>query len=131
MNSFRLILVGTVAALALSVGASAAMKSSEDIMKVAPQNCRVLLENDQVRVLESWTKPGEREPMHSHPAYIVYNLSDYSVKFTDPNGAAITVDAKKGQIGWFEALQHSVENVGTSESRALIIELKQTTSTGD
>jgi hypothetical protein len=129
MSLFRSTLFGTAAALIVVCGVTA--NSSEDIVKVAPKNCRVLLENDQVRVLESWTKPGEREPMHSHPAYIVYNLSDYKVRFMSPDGTATTVDAKQGQVGWFGALEHSVENVGSSESRALIIELKQSSSSGD
>jgi quercetin dioxygenase-like cupin family protein len=43
----------------------------QDLVKVAPKICKVLLENDRVRVLEIRFKPGGKLPMHSHPAYIV------------------------------------------------------------
>ena len=39
---------------------------------LSPNLYTVLLENDEVRVLEYHAKPGDREPMHCHPAGVVY-----------------------------------------------------------
>ena len=39
---------------------------SPDMVKVAPKNCRILFENDQIRIVEVKLKPGEKLPMHSH-----------------------------------------------------------------
>jgi hypothetical protein len=48
---------------------------AQDPVKTSPQYYKVLLENDQVRVLEYRLKAREKEPMHSHPAGVVYVLS--------------------------------------------------------
>src|SRR6267142_2906021 len=45
---------------------------AQDPVKTSPQYYKVLLENDQVRVLEYRLKAGEKEAMHSHPAGVVY-----------------------------------------------------------
>ena len=118
-------------ALALATTASTKQAQGEDILKVAPDNTTLILENEFVRVLESRTNPGEKEPMHAHPAYLVYNLTDYTIRFTGPDGISTTVDAKKGQAAYFGALSHAVENVGTTESRALVIEFKDSAKAGD
>ncbi|PYJ67167.1 MAG: hypothetical protein DME76_15800, partial [Verrucomicrobia bacterium] len=52
----------------LAIGVTA---SAQDPVKTSPQYYKVLLENDQVRVLEYRLKPGEKEPTHSHPAGVV------------------------------------------------------------
>src|SRR5206468_4896166 len=61
---------------------------AQDPVKISPQYYKVLLENDQVRVLEFRLKPGEKEPMHSHPAGIVYALGGATLKFTYADGRA-------------------------------------------
>ena len=55
-----------VAAFAFAV--STKIASAQGPAKLAPQNYKVLLENSQVRVIEYRIKPGEKEPMHSHPS---------------------------------------------------------------
>jgi beta-alanine degradation protein BauB len=45
--------------------------STQDPVKLSPQYYKVLLDNDQVPVLEFRIKPGEKEPMYSHPAAVV------------------------------------------------------------
>src|SRR6266487_2245156 len=58
----------------------------QDPVTTSPKYYKVLLENDQVRVPEYRLKAGEKEPMHSHPAGVVYVLSGARVKFTYPDG---------------------------------------------
>ena len=49
---------------------AAATASAQDPVKVAPNQVKVVLENDYVRVL-SWTEnPGDKTPMHEHPALV-------------------------------------------------------------
>jgi hypothetical protein len=52
----------------------------QDPVKTSPQFYKVLLENEQVRVLEYRLKPGEEERMHSHPAGVVYVLGGGTLK---------------------------------------------------
>jgi quercetin dioxygenase-like cupin family protein len=96
-----------------------------DPVKVAPAHYKVLLENDRVRALEFRTQPGEKTPRHSHPAYLVYDLTGGSMKFTSPDGEVfLEEDRKPGDVSWSEAKTHASENVGSTEARALIVELK-------
>ena len=100
---------------------------AQDPAKVASQNYKVLFENDRVRVLEYHSKPGDKAVMHSHPDYFVYDLaSGYKVKFTSPDGkTAETPESKAGTVTWRGAETHATENVGTTDARVLIIELKK------
>ncbi len=97
----------------------------QDPVKVAPKICKVLLENDQVRVLEIRIKPGEKLPMHSHPAYIVYALRTHKIRLTLPDGETKEVKVKAGGAVWSDAVSHAVDNIGTTEAHVLNIELKQ------
>jgi hypothetical protein len=45
-------------ALMAAFGAGAAPANAQDAVKVAPRNYRVAFENDKVRVLEYYSKPG-------------------------------------------------------------------------
>lgn len=123
MKSLSLLTAGP-AFVALLVFATPTV-TAQDMVKVAPKNCKVLLENDQVRVLRVVTKPGEKLAMHSHPADIVYTLTSSKTKFTSPDGKAEESEKKAGQAIWSDAVTHSTENIGTTESRVLVIELKK------
>ncbi len=97
---------------------------AQDPAKVTPNTHKVLLENDRVRVLDIRVKPGTKVPMHSHPDYVVYALSDFKVKFTFPDGKTAEVEGKAGEATWRDAETHAAENVGTTELHVLNVELK-------
>ncbi len=98
---------------------------AQDPVKVAPNNNKVLLENDRVRVLDVRIKPAEKVPMHSHPAKVNYILSDFKLKFTFPDGKTEEREGTAGTARWNEAVTHAPENVGTTEFHAVEIELKE------
>ena len=50
--------------------------------KVAPNNAKVILDNDKVRVLDVQFKKGEKLPMHSHPGNIIYSFDGGKTKTT-------------------------------------------------
>jgi beta-alanine degradation protein BauB len=100
---------------------------AQDPTKQSPQFYKVLLENDQVRVLEYHLKPGEKEPMHSHPAGVVYVLSGAKLKFTFPDGRTEERAATTGETIWREPVTHAVENIGNTEAHAIAIDLKTST----
>jgi beta-alanine degradation protein BauB len=97
---------------------------AQDAVKVAPDHFKVLLDNDQVRVLEFHSKPGEKIGMHSHPNYFTYNFNAGKSKFTSPDGKTEERDSQVGQITWREAETHASEFVGPGEAHALLVELK-------
>ncbi len=126
MKNLNSLIIGfLLAALMLAVGTKTGV--AQDVVKVAPQSYKVLLENDRVRVLEYRLKPAGKEPMHSHPDYIVYALTSGKAKFTLPNGKTIEREIKAGQAKFIKAETHAVENVGTTTVHGLLIELKEPT----
>ncbi len=99
--------------------------TAQDPVKVSPQYYKVLLDNDEMRVLEVRIKPGEKEPMHSHPPGVVYALSEAKVKSTSPDGKSEEIAMKTGEARWREATTHAVENIGTTDIRALVVESRK------
>ena len=97
---------------------------AQDPVKTSPQYYKVLLENDQVRVLEYRLKPGEKEPMHSHPAGVVYVLSGAKLKVSYADGRTEEKAAATGETIWRDPTTHAVENIGDTEAHAIAIDLK-------
>ena len=98
---------------------------AQDPVKVAPDNYKVLLENDRVRVLDVHVKPGEKTPMHSHPANVIYAFDAAKTKFTFPGGKTQTRSFKAGDVIWGAAEKHAGENTGSNEVHVLVFELKR------
>src|SRR6267142_782364 len=98
--------------------------SAQDPVKTSPQYYKVLLENDQVRVLEYHLKPGEKEGMHSHPAGVVYVLNGAKLKFSFTDGRTEERTAATGETIWREPVTHAVENIGKTEAHAIAVDLK-------
>lgn len=119
MRTWLLVLLG-FALIALFVKST----FCQDPVKVAPNNYTVLLENEQVRVLKSCLKPGEKIPMHSHPARVIYELTDQTSRFTFPTARPVESRSIAGEVKWGTPVTHSEENIGKTEGCALIVELK-------
>jgi len=111
-----------VCALLLMVAAIPAL--AQDPVKAAPEAFKERLNNSEVRVLEYSSKPGQKEAMHSHPAVVLYVIQGGKLKSTMPDGTSKVTDYKSGDIQWREAVTHSGENVGTTEMKSLLIEVK-------
>jgi quercetin dioxygenase-like cupin family protein len=107
----------------LGFGMNIAM--AQDLAKVSPTDVKVLINNDRVRVLEVLHKPGAKEPMHSHPAYVAVFLDAARVRVTTPDGKSVEQDRKAGQVSWSDGVTHAVENVGTTDQHVIVIELKK------
>lgn len=112
-----------VAAFAFAV--STKIASAQDPAKLAPQNYKVLLENSQVRVIAYRIKPGEKEPMHSHPSgVLVYFMSDAKIGTTLPDGKTVEASSRAGDTLWRAPVTHAGENIGNTEAHALLVEPK-------
>ena len=118
LNSFSLLLV------ALSFGFGNIRAFAQDPVKVAPKNVKVVFENERVRVIEVWLKPGEKIPMHSHPANVTIALSSFKGKWVSNEGDPTVKQFKVDTVAWSEPITHASENVGSSEIHAIAIELK-------
>jgi beta-alanine degradation protein BauB len=97
----------------------------QDPAKVASKNVKVVFENHRLRVLEVRVKPGEKVPMHSHPAHLTLTLSDFKGKYVGKDGETRLGEGKTSAWSWTEPITHASENVGTTEILAFAIELKE------
>ena len=121
LNCFILSVLLVTVALSFTIK----MAMADDLAKVMPDDVKVIVDNDQVRVLEILHKPGAKEPMHSHPAYVAVFLSPTRLKVTTPDGKTVEKDRKAGETLWSEAVTHTVENIGTADQHVIVIELKK------
>ena len=102
-----------------------AHSAAQDPEKISPQLYKVLLENDQVKVLE-WRLPaGQKEPMHTHHSGVVYEFGNGRFKVTTPDGKSEVSDGEAGSVFYRDSTTHAIENVGTTEGHALDVELKK------
>lgn len=105
-------------------GAAAAAKTTLDPVKVDPKHYKVVLENDQVRVLRAKYGPHEKSVMHEHPASVAVYMNDSRVKFTLPDGKSQDANGKAHDATWADAGKHQPENLGDKPMEAIVIELK-------
>jgi beta-alanine degradation protein BauB len=110
--------------IAFTVSSGVVFSQDRDPVKLSPQYYKVLLDNDQVRVLEYRLKPGEKEVMHSHPAGAVYGFNDAKTKMTLPDGKVTESTGKAGDVFWRKPITHALENIGNTEVHSLAVELK-------
>jgi len=85
---------------------------------------RVLLENEHVRVLEYTDAPGERTQLHRHPAFVVYALAPFTRALHLPDGRVLRREFQPGQVMYSAGEAHVGENVGSTPTRILMVELK-------
>jgi quercetin dioxygenase-like cupin family protein len=124
MRRALLILVcGTAAAFATLLVADEA--KAPDALTANPDNIRLRLENEHVRVLEARLAPGQRENAHSHPAYVVYVLAGGTIRLHGADGKTNDLTLETGDVMYREpVVQHWGENIGTTETRLILVELK-------
>ena len=108
---------------------------SADPTETDPDKYRVVFENERVRVLEYRDKPGDRTSPHRHPDSVMYTLSGFERRLIRGDQSR-DVQMAPGRVNWLAAQEHSGENVGSTETHALFVELKEpppnpTTTTAD
>jgi len=82
------------------LGVASQIAMAQDVVQVAPQQYKVLLDNESVRVLEYQSQPGEKAEMHAYPATVAYFLSPAKFKFTSPDGKTAEVEVKLSGPTW-------------------------------
>jgi hypothetical protein len=113
--------LSTFCGLLLTLGTATA----QDPLQVSPDVYKLILDNDQVRVLEYQSKPGQIDGMHSHPTRLAYTLTPVKLKAVAPDGSVTDVDAKAGEAFWLGPVTNSIQNVGNSNARILVVEIKE------
>lgn len=89
-----------------------------------PDKYKVLFENDHVRVLDYRDTPGAKTKPHQHPNSVLLMLSDFSRRLTIGSDVVREVTVTAGQAVWNPAQVHVGENIGTTDTHVLFVELK-------
>ncbi len=105
--------------------------SELDALIAAPENHKLLFENDSVRILDTIIHPGQTTPLHTHcwpAALYVLSVGDFVRR--DETGS-VTLDSRSfpppsvGSALWVSPIPpHTVENTGTTEIRFIAVEIK-------
>ncbi len=108
--------------------------NDQDAVIAAPKNHKVLLENENVRVLQVSLKPGEVEPLHHHRWHSVLYIQSAG-DFIDRDGKGnvifdtrqLKTPLKFPMTMWKDAeAPHSVENLSKTITLRLIrVEMKK------
>lgn len=104
-----------------------------DALIAAPEHHRLIMENEQVRVIETLIPAGQRTANHTHQWEGVLHVISWShfVRRDDHDNILVdsrTVEALQNpaEYMWGAALPpHSLENVGDSTLRIVAVELKK------
>jgi hypothetical protein len=105
--------------------ASAAQADAQDVLKVIPENYKLVLDNPFVRVLEAHIPAGTEEKPHRHLRGVSVCMTEYTLESRIlPDGQWTRNERKLGTVYWSEASLHQVRNVGTTMSHTIRIELK-------
>lgn len=120
---FSIVVAGAM--LVVWARASASQTDDLDVLKVIPENYKLIIDNPFVRVLEARIPAGTEEKPHRHLKGVSVCLTEYTLEArTLPDGQWVRNDRKAGTTYWSDASLHQVRNVGKTESHTIRIELK-------
>ena len=131
------LLVATVM-LALSTGAVVAQeKAKAEKTKVAPaeqkekaekakgqSTTKVLFENEKYRVVETRSKPGEKNEMKARQDRVIYSFNAGKSRVHYPEGKTEDVSFKAGEVRFRKADKTQSENTGKTENHNLVVTTK-------
>jgi hypothetical protein len=120
-----LVLGSAVGALVLLAKPVLSQQDDQDVMKVIPENYKLLYENALVRVIEAREPPGAEDKPHRHMRGVSICMTEYTVESRIlPDGQWVRSDRKHGTVYWSESSLHILRNVGKTTSHTIRVELK-------
>ena len=110
--------------------------SSSDISllpeKVSPDVYKVLLENDDIKILEVTFAPGQSDNMHEHYPATVYIVEGGKAQVTLPDGTVNEINPPSDFILHNpEKAKHQVKNIGDNTMKIILFERKNTRAITD
>jgi len=96
-----------------------------DVIEVSPDKCKLLIENEYVRVLEYTIAPGEKDNPHTHPPKSYYVVEGGTLRVFPESGQSFDAEERQGAVEWGDYVgKHYVENIGTTTVKLLVTEVK-------
>lgn len=85
---------------------------------------KVLFENEKYRVVETRSKPGQKNEMKARQDRVIYSFNAGKSRVHYPDGKTEDVEFKAGEVRFRKAGTSQTENTGKSENRNLVITAK-------
>lgn len=103
-----------------------AVAKSQDILKVAPDQCKLLNDTLNVRLIQVTLKPGEELPLHTHPVFQFYVLTGGTIRHIEADGKYSDFQITPGMHLQGKATsKHGDKNVGNSIIQFLLVEINK------
>jgi len=96
---------------------------TKDPVETNGDHYRVIFENDAVRVLAYSDSPGDKTTPHEHPNSVMYTLGPFQRRLTSGDMTR-DVEMPGGVAVWLAAQEHSGENIGSTNTEVVFVELK-------
>ena len=110
-------------ALAVAIAGTSTVMAADPVESDGDKY-KVRFENDRVRVLEYRDEPGQKTKQHHHPAFVLFALSPFKRTITLPDGKVLTREFKAGDMLQSDAQTHIGENIGSTPTHVIMIEMK-------
>ncbi|MGH9722792.1 MAG: hypothetical protein ACRD8O_21500 [Bryobacteraceae bacterium] len=109
---------------------SPGMERLGDVLKRAPKQYTLDLDNDLVRVVRVKLGPGESGPMHDDSAATLVCLTECHIRLERPDGKVQDVHMEAGQTRWVWNDTRAERNLSTKPVEMLFIEMKPARTPG-
>ncbi|MGC5076658.1 cytoplasmic protein [Agrococcus sp. DT81.2] len=96
----------------------------DDAVSTDPDFYSVVFENERVRVLEYRDTPGAKTNRHHHPDSVMIPLSAFERRLEHGSREA-DISFEPGAVRWVPEESHVGENIGSTDSHAILVELKE------
>ena len=96
----------------------------DDPVTSNPELYSVVFENERVRVLEYRDGPGVKSVPHAHPDSVMVTLSGFDRRLASGD-RSMDVSLQAGEARWLAAQSHTGENLGTTPTHVIFVELKE------
>lgn len=96
-----------------------------DPVPVSPDRYKVLVDNNDVRVVEYVLQPGQRDEWHTRPARVSYVMSGGTLRITRADGTSVVADDRQGSTQLMNTSgRHFTTNIGRTPVRIVLTEVK-------
>ena len=97
----------------------------KNLIDAAAENAKELLNNNDFQVVEVNLPNNGKLSAHYGVSRVIYSLAPYKVKFGLNGGETEEREFKENEVHFHEPAVHTIENVGKTPAKFLIVELKK------
>ena len=117
------LLISTILFLFISCSSKDKLLLPEE---VSPDVYKVLLENEDVKVLEVTFAPGQSDNMHQHGVMTIYGITGGKLQGTSPDGTVNESEVPNGFVGHRNTITtHQMKNIGDNTVKVILFEHKK------